>query len=125
MEGGAATIVSAGFTTHIALDAARILEDEGIEVDVINMASIKPIDEELLIESAAKTGLVVTVEDHSIIGGLGSAVCELLSAKNPAKVIRLGVQDKFGASGSPAELVTAYGFDKDAVAAAVRDNIGK
>jgi transketolase len=123
MEGGAATIVSAGFTTHIALDAARILEDEGIEVDVLNMASIKPIDEDLIIESAAKTGFVVTVEDHSIIGGLGSAVCELLSAKNPAKVIRLGVQDKFGASGSPVELVTAYGFDKDAVAAAVRDNV--
>ena len=123
MEGGAATIVSAGFTTHIALDAARILEDEGIEVDVINMASIKPIDEDLIIESAAKTGLVVTVEDHSVIGGLGSAVCEVLSAKNPSKVIRLGVQDKFGASGNAAELVTAYGFDKDAVAAAVRDNI--
>ncbi len=123
MEGGAATIISAGFTTHIALDAARILEDEGIEVDVINMASIKPIDEDLIAESAAKTGLVITVEDHSIIGGLGSAVCEVLSAKNPVRVIRLGVQDKFGSSGNPAELVTAYGFDKDAVAAAVRDNI--
>jgi transketolase len=123
MEGGAATIISAGFTTHIALDAARMLEGEGIEVDVINMASIKPIDEDLLIESAAKTGLVVTVEDHSIIGGLGGAVCELLSAKNPARVIRLGVQDKFGASGKPAELVTAYGFDSEAIAAAVRDNI--
>lgn len=123
MEGGAATIISAGFTTHIALDAARILEDEGIEVDVINMASIKPIDEDLIAESAAKTGLVITVEDHSIIGGLGSAVCEVLSAKNPVRVIRLGVQDKFGSSGNPAELVTAYGFDNDAVAAAVRDNI--
>jgi transketolase len=123
MEGGAATIISAGFTTHIALDAARKLEEEGVEVDVINMASIKPIDEDLITESAAKTGLVVTVEDHSIIGGLGSAVCELLSEKNPVKVIRLGVQDKFGASGKPDELVKAYGFDKEAVAAAVRDNI--
>lgn len=123
MEGDIATIISAGFTTHIALDAAKILDKEGIGVDVINMASIKPIDEDLIIESAAKTGLVITVEDHSVIGGLGGAVCELLSARNPAKVIRLGVQDKFGASGSPAELVSAYGFDADAVASAVRDNL--
>jgi len=123
MDGGDATIISAGFTTHIALDAARILEDEGIEADVINMASIKPIDEALIIQSAAKTGLVITVEDHSVIGGLGGAVCELLSAKNPVKVVRLGVQDRFGASGDPAELVSEYGFDSDAVAAAVRENI--
>jgi transketolase len=123
MEGDAATIISAGFTTHIALDAARALEDDGIEVDVINMASIKPIDEDLVIESAARTGLVITVEDHSVIGGLGGAVCELLSSKNPVKVVRLGVQDMFGASGNPAELVSAYGFDADSVASAVRDNI--
>jgi len=123
MEGNAATIISAGFTTHIALEAARILENEGIEVDVINMASIKPIDEDLIIESVKKTGLAVTVEDHSVIGGLGSAVCELLSEKNPAKVVRLGVQDKFGASGKPAELVSAYGFDADAIASAVRANL--
>jgi len=123
MDGDAATIVSAGFTSHIALDAARILEKEGINVDVINMASIKPIDEEIIVESAAKTGLVITVEDHSVIGGLGGAVCELLSEKKPTRVIRLGVQDKFGVSGSPMELVKAYGFDKDAVAEAVRKNI--
>jgi transketolase len=123
MEGDAATIISAGFTTHIALDAAKILEGEGIEVDVINMASIKPIDEDLIIDSVKKTGLAITVEDHSVIGGLGSAVCELLSARNPAKVVRLGVQDKFGASGDAAELVTAYGFDADAVASAVRENL--
>lgn len=123
MEGNSATIISAGFTTHIALDAARILESEGIEVDVINMASIKPIDEDLIIESVKKTGLAITVEDHSVIGGLGSAVCELLSTSNPAKVVRLGVQDKFGTSGDPAELVTAYGFDADAVADAVRKNL--
>lgn len=123
MEGDSATIISAGFTTHIALDAAKILESEGIEVDVINMASIKPIDEDLIIESVKKTGLAITVEDHSVIGGLGSAVCELLSTRNPAKVVRLGIQDRFGTSGDPAELVTAYGFDTDAVAAAVRKNL--
>ncbi|MCK5566827.1 MAG: transketolase family protein, partial [Actinomycetia bacterium] len=123
MEGGAATIIGAGFTTHIALEAARKLEEEGIEVDVINMASIKPLDKELIIESAQKTGLVITVEDHSIIGGLGSAVCELLSEKSPAKVVRLGVQDKFGASGTASELVKAYGFDSEAIIRTVKDNI--
>jgi len=123
MSGDAATIISAGFTTHIALDAARDLEKDGIEVDVINMASIKPIDGDLLVESAARTGFVVTVEDHSVIGGLGGAVCELLSSRYPARVIRLGVQDRFGASGSPAELVKAYGFDKDAIISAVKDNL--
>jgi len=123
MEGDKATIIGTGFTTHIALEAAKKLESEGIETDVINMASIKPIDEDLIIESAKKTGLIITVEDHSVIGGLGSAVCELLSEKCPSKIIRLGVQDKFGTSGDPSELVTAYGFDADAIAAAVRENL--
>ena len=107
----------------MALDAARTLESEGAEVDVINMASIKPIDEDLIIESASNTGMVVTVEDHSVIGGLGGAVSELLSEKHPVKVIRLGVQDKFGASGTPAELVKAYGFDAGSIASAVRQNL--
>jgi transketolase len=123
MEGNSATLVSAGFTTHIAIDAAKKLEKEGIEVDLINMASIKPIDENLLIESVNKTGLAITVEDHNVIGGLGSAVCEVLCAKNPARVIRLGVQDKFGTSGDPSVLVSAYGFDADSIASAVRENI--
>ena len=101
--------------THIALQAAKELNDEGIEVDFINMPSIKPLDDELVLESAGKTGLVVTVEDHNIIGGLGSAVCELLSEKMPVKVIRMGVMDKFGASGEPMELIKAYGFDKESI----------
>jgi len=108
MEGGSATIISAGFTTHIAMQAARKLEKDGIEVDLINMVSIKPIDSKLIIESAKKTGLVITVEDHSVIGGLGGAVCEVLSCNMPTKVVRLGVQDKFGSSGSPSELVSAF-----------------
>ncbi len=123
MEGDKATIIGAGFTTHIALEAATKLEEEGIETDLINMASIKPLDGDLIIESVQKTGLVITVEDHSIIGGLGSAVCELLSEKSPAKVIRLGVQDKFGASGTASELVKAYGFDSEAIIRTVKDNI--
>lgn len=118
-----ATIVSAGFTTHIALSAAKKLEAEGIDVELLNMASIKPLDDNLLIESARNTNLVITVEDHSIIGGLGSAVCEVLSEKMPVKVIRLGVKDKFGSSGTPSELISAYGFDETSIIKAVRDNI--
>ncbi|MGM0365980.1 MAG: transketolase family protein [Actinomycetota bacterium] len=123
-QGDAATIVAAGFTTHIAMKAAQQLEQEGIEVDLINMSSIKPIDSALLAESAQKTGLVITVEDHNIIGGLGSAVCEALSEASPAKVIRLGVADKFGASGTAEELIEAYGFGKDNIMDAVKENIG-
>jgi len=122
-DGGAATLISAGFTTHICLSAVKKLSDEGIELDFINMASIKPLDEELILQSASKTGLVFTVEDHNIIGGLGSAVCELLSAKQPTKVIRIGVNDKFGASGSPAELYAAYGLDEASVIKTVKENL--
>lgn len=122
-EGDKATIVSAGFTTHIAFNAAKKLSDEGIEVDLINMASIKPIDKDILVESAKKTGLVITVEDHNIIGGLGSAVCEALSEEYPVKILRMGVNDKFGASGSADELIKAYGFDEDSIVKKVKDNI--
>ncbi|MDD3776669.1 MAG: transketolase family protein [Actinomycetota bacterium] len=123
-EGDAATIIASGYTTHIALEAAKELEGQAIEVEVINMGSIKPIDQELIIESAKKTGLVITVEDHNVIGGLGSAVCEVLAQSQPTKVIRLGVQDKFGASGTPQELIQAYGFDKESIIKTVKDNIG-
>ena len=122
-EGKKATIVSAGFTTHICISAAKKLEADGIEVDLINMSSIKPIDEELLIESAKKTGLVITVEDHNIIGGLGSAVCEVLSEKYPTRVVRMGVKDKFGASGTLLELYEAYGFDESSIIKTVKENI--
>ncbi|MDD3520115.1 MAG: transketolase family protein [Actinomycetota bacterium] len=115
MEGPKATLIATGFMTHIAFQAAKELSDEGIELDFINMPSLKPLDEELIVKSAEKTKLVVTVEDHNIIGGLGSAVCELLSEKMPVKVVRMGVMDKFGASGEPMELIKAYGFDKESI----------
>ena len=87
------------------------------------MSSIKPIDSKLIIESAKKTGLVITVEDHNIIGGLGSAVCEVLSGENPVKVIRMGVKDKFGSSGTPSELISVYGFDEKNIIKTVKENI--
>ncbi|MCE5329805.1 transketolase family protein [bacterium] len=120
MEGTKATLISTGFMTHIAFEAAKKLEGQGIEIDFINMPSIKPLDEELVVESAKKTKLVVTVEDHNIIGGLGSAVCELLSDKFPVRVIRMGVQDKFGASGETYELIKAYGFDEESIIKTVK-----
>ena len=122
-DGDRASIVSTGFVTHIALEAARELEAGGIEVDLINIASLKPLDDNLIIDSAKKTGLVVTVEDHTIIGGLGSAVCEVLSENNPTKGVRLGIQDKFGASGTTGELITSYGLDKESIIKAVKENI--
>jgi transketolase len=122
-DGDKATIVSSGFTTHIAMAAASRLQAEQIEVDLINMASLKPIDEDLIIESAKKTGLIITVEDHNIIGGLGSAVCELMSERFPAPVIRMGVKDKFGTSGHPSELIAAYEFDENSIIDVVKRNI--
>ena len=116
-------MISTGFTTHIALEAAKELEAEGIGADLINIASVKPLDVKLISESAEKTGLVVTIEDHNIIGGLGSAVCEALSESNPTRIIRLGVQDKFGASGSSGELMAAYGIDKRSIIKTVKENI--
>jgi transketolase len=103
--------------------AVKKLQAEGIDIDLINMASIKPIDEQLIIESAKKTGLVFTVEDHNIIGGLGSAVCEVLSEKYPARVVRIGIKDKFGASGSPADLYAAYGLDETGIIKVIRENL--
>ena len=122
-KGDKATLISTGFTTHIALDTAEALEKEGLDIDLINIASIKPLDEELIVSSARKTGLVITVEDHNIIGGLGSAVCEFLSENYPVKVIRLGIDDKFGTSGSPDELISAYGFDKESICKVVKENV--
>jgi Transketolase, C-terminal subunit len=122
-DGSKATLITAGFTTHICMSAAKKLQAEGIDIDLINMASIKPIDEQLIIESAKKTGLVFTVEDHSIIGGLGSAVCEVLSEKYPVRVVRIGVKDKFGASGSPSDLYAAYGLDEAGIIKVIRENL--
>jgi transketolase len=123
MEGRDVSIISTGFATHIAYSAAKRLAGDNISVDFINMGSIKPIDKDLIIDSAKKTSFVMTVEDHSIIGGLGSAVCETLSEGYPKKVVRLGVDDKFGSSGSPMELVKAYGFDEDSIIEAVKKEI--
>ena len=116
-EGKDVTIVATGICVAAALDAAEILKGEGIDAEVINICTIKPIDEELLLASAGKTGKVVTAEEHSIIGGLGGAVAEVLSEKLPTKLCRIGVQDRFGESGTAGELVAKYGLDGAGIAA--------
>ena len=109
-EGKDVSIIATGIMVAKALEAAEILKAEGIDAEVINISTIKPLDNELVLASAKKTGKVVTAEEHSIIGGLGSAVCELLAEEHPVKVTRIGVKDCFGQSGSPAALLEYYGL---------------
>ena len=110
-EGTDLTIVATGLCVAGALEAAEKLAAEGVSAEVINIHTIKPLDEELIIKSAKKTGRVVTAEEHSIIGGLGGAVCEALSEKAPTPVLRIGVKDVFGESGPAAELLAKYQLD--------------
>ena len=114
-EGKDLTIVATGLEVNEALIAAEKLAGEGIEAEVINIHTIKPLDEELILSSAKKTGKVVTVEEHSVIGGLGSAVCDVLSAKCPTPVLKIGVQDTYGESGPALELIKKYGLDSEGI----------
>ena len=114
-EGKDLTIVATGLEVNEALIAAEKLAGEGIEAEVINIHTIKPLDEELIVSSAKKTGKVVTVEEHSVIGGLGSAVCDVLSAKCPTPVLKIGVQDTYGESGPALELIKKYGLDSEGI----------
>jgi len=116
-EGADVTIIAIGLMVERALAAAELLAAEGINARVINMATIKPIDRELIIESAKATGAIVTCEEHSIIGGLGSAVCEVLSETVPTPVMRVGMEDKFGQSGPALELLELYGLNAENIAA--------
>ena len=120
-EGKDVTIVATGIGVDAALGAAEILKADGIDAEVVNICTIKPLDEDLIVASAKKTGKVVTVEEHSVIGGLGSAVCDCLSAKCPTVVKKLGMQDVFGESGSAAALIHKYGLDAEGVAASVKE----
>jgi transketolase len=118
-EGKDVTIVATGLCVAEALGAAEQLAAKGIDAKVINIHTIKPLDEDLIVAAAKETGKVVTVEEHSVIGGLGSAVCDCLSAKAPTKVLKIGVNDVFGESGPAAALIKKYGLDADSIAAKV------
>ena len=115
-EGKDVAIIANGLCVAAAIEAAEKLAAEGIEAKVINMHTIKPLDEELVIAAAKECGKVVTVEEHSIIGGLGGAVCEALSEEYPVPVVRLGVEDTFGKSGPALELLKIYGLDAEHIA---------
>ena len=120
-DGKDVTIVASGICVDSALGAAKLLAEDGIDAEVINICTIKPLDEELIIESAKKTGKVVTVEEHSVIGGLGSAVCDCLSAKCPTLVKKIGMQDVYGESGPAAALIEKYGLDAKGVYSSVKE----
>ena len=109
------TIIAAGLPVSESLAAAEKLAADGISAQVINMHTIKPLDEEAVIRAAEKTGKIVTVEEHSVIGGLGSAVCDVLCEQAPTKVLKIGINDTFGESGPAVELVKKYGLDADSI----------
>ena len=110
-EGTDVTIIATGLMVNEAIEAAKTLEAEGISVELINMHTIKPLDNEAVIKAAKKTGCIVTAEEHNIIGGLGSAVSEVVAEEYPVPVVRVGVNDEFGKSGPAVELLHLYGLD--------------
>lgn len=114
-EGKDASIIATGVTVHEAIEAQEILKNKGINVRVIDIHTIKPIDKDLIIKCAKETKRIITVEDHSIIGGLGSAVCEVLAEEYPAKVERMGMPDCFGRSGKAEELLEYYKIDTNSI----------
>ena len=114
-EGTDVTIFATGLEVAEATIAADLLEADGISVNLINIHTIKPIDEELVVAAAKATGKVVTVEEHSIIGGLGSAVCDVLCAKAPTKMMKIGINDVYGESGPALELIKRYGLDGQSI----------
>lgn len=118
-----ATIVAAGIMVAPALEAKEMLAKEGIDAGVINLSTIKPLDGEALLAAAGKSRLILTAEEHSVIGGLGSAVAEFLSENHPVRVVKLGVRDTFGCSGSPKELLQLYGLTAANMAETIKESL--
>ena len=124
-EGTDVTLIATGHTVWESLLAAEALEAEGIKAEVINMATIKPLDEEAIIASAKKTGCVVVAEEHNMAGGLGEAVAGVLARELPTPVVFVNGEDKFGQSGTPSALMSAYGLDAPHIAEAAKKAIAK
>lgn len=124
-EGADVAIIANGLIVYEAMKAGDLLAEKGINAMIINMATIKPLDEELVLEAARKCGKVITCEEHSIIGGLGEAVCALLSEKMPTPVKRIGVNDVFGRSGPAGELLQFYGLCAENIAKVATEFCGK
>lgn len=123
--GNDVTIIATGYMVGEALEAAKLLEEKGIKARVLNFHTIKPIDKEAIIKAAKETGAIVTAEEHSIIGGLGSAVTEVIAENYPVPVLRVGIQDTFGESGTPAELLEKYGLTAKNIVEAVETVVAK
>lgn len=122
-EGNDVTIIATGIMVHESLEAAKILEAEGINARIIDIHTIKPIDKDIIIKAAKETKGIITAEEHSIIGGLGSAVAEVLAEEYPAKLTRIGVKDKFGCSGKPRELLEKYEITANDIVKAAKNII--
>ena len=120
-EGTDVTIIASGLPVSESLSAAEKLAQDGISVEVINIHTIKPLDEEAVIKAAEKTGKIVTVEEHSVIGGLGSAVCDVAAQKTSAKVLKIGIEDVFGESGPAVQLIKKYGLDAESIYEKVKE----
>ncbi len=112
-EGADVTIIATGLMVNEAIEAAKILEAEGISANVINMHTIKPLDKEAVVNAAKKTGCIVTAEEHNVIGGMGDAVCDAVCSEFPVPVVKVGVEDTFGKSGPAVELLHIFGLDAD------------
>lgn len=123
-EGSDVTIIATGLCVGESLEAAKQLEKDGIHAEVINIHTIKPLDIDLVVESARKTGKVVTVEEHSVIGGLGSAVCDALCENAPTPVKKIGVYDRFGESGPAVDLIKKYELDAEGIYRQVKAYLG-
>ncbi len=124
-EGSDVTVMAVGTMIQIAVEAAEALAKDGIEARVLNMSSLKPIDEDAIRAAAEETGAIVTAEEHSVIGGLGGAVAEVVCETSPAPVIRVGIRDKFGRSGQAGELMAAYGLSAEKIAEAAREAVSR
>ena len=124
-EGKDITLIATGLCVSETLEAAKLLEADGIDAKVINIHTIKPLDEELVVAAAKETGKVVTIEEHSVIGGLGSAVCDALCANHPTPVYKIGINDTFGESGPAVELIKKYGLDAQSIYEKVKVFVNK
>lgn len=122
-EGAQATVIATGVMVHEALKAAELLESKGIRIRVIDMHTIKPIDEKIIIKAAAETGAIITAEEHNVIGGLGSAVAEVVVKHHPVKMKMIGIQDIFGESGKPDELMKKFNITSEDIVKAVNEII--
>ena len=124
-EGSDLTIVATGLMVNEALEAAKVLEADGINARVVNIHTIKPFDKELIAKCAKETGLIVTAEEHSVIGGLGAAVAEAVTESCPVRVVKIGVNDEFGYSGPAVDLLKKFGLSAENIVKVVKENINK